>query len=99
LTTDCILWELGIYHGALGTVVQFGYKESDAEDMKYFKMLPSGKTDGSLARQVNNGRKLPYVFVKMDNIKIDETVIPDRIVIFAPFHYRVCKDKVGTVWR
>ena len=67
--------------------------------MKLFKMLPTSKSDGSFAKQIANGRTLPFVFVKMDNSKIDEDVIPGRIVIFSPFDYRLGKDKVGTVWR
>ena len=60
------------------------------------KCIPSTSVDGSLARQVSNGRPLPsVVYVKMDNEKIDTTLFPDRIVAFTPQERHVTKTHGG----
>jgi hypothetical protein len=83
----------GLYNGATGIITDMKFTRDalvyiNEKQVKY-KLLPTAKSDGSMARQTFHHRPLPIVYVQMDNEKIDTTLFPNRIVPIGLHQYTI----------
>ena len=94
------LWP-GLYNGATGVVTAMKFEEGlQGFSGANFKLLPTAKSDGSMARQTKYGRPLPVVYVQLDNDKVDTTLFPNRIVPITAHQYTLIGSKgQDTVYR
>jgi hypothetical protein len=95
---NLLLFYVGLYHGATGTVVDIKFEDRVVVPDRY-RLLPQSSTDGSMARQTFSGRPLPIVYVKMDNAKIDEELFPKRVVAIAQHKLPIFQRGEETVYR
>jgi hypothetical protein len=92
----------GLYNGATGVVTDMKFLDTAIPEVNEFKfkLLPTAKSDGSMARQVHKGRPIPVVYVQLDNDKVDTTLFPNRIVPITTHQYTLIGGKgLDTVYR
>ena len=101
LTDVVAVVPLGLYNGATGVVTAMKFEDGiQGLNEANFKLLPTAKSDGSMARQTYYCRPLPVVYVQLDNDKVDTTLFPNRIVPITKHQYTLIGGKdQDTVYR